>query len=68
MKPICQGCKKTPEELEEYSDIMEQGDPDDYVRKYEGTYNPVNGHFLCTSCYIKAGMPSVPYPGRWVCP
>jgi hypothetical protein len=23
----------------------------------EGTYNPINGHFLCDQCYIEAGMP-----------
>ena len=31
-----------------------------YVRRGEGTYNRDNGHFLCTPCYIKAGMPSSP--------
>lgn len=38
----------------------------DYVRLYEGTYNKDNGHFLCDTCYIKAGMPTA--PGGWVCP
>jgi hypothetical protein len=38
----------------------------DYVRLHEGTYNKDNGHFLCDSCYIMAGMPTA--PGGWVCP
>jgi hypothetical protein len=28
----------------------------EYARQ-DGTYNPVNGHFLCDSCYIASGMP-----------
>jgi hypothetical protein len=34
--------------------------PDDFVWREEGTLNRETGHFLCTSCYIKAGMPSSP--------
>jgi hypothetical protein len=34
------------------------------VREEEGTYNPANGHFLCTHCYIAAGMPSLSAPRR----
>lgn len=33
----------------------------------EGTYNKENGHFACTECYIKIGMPSAPWPG-WKAP
>jgi hypothetical protein len=40
--------------------------PDRYVQAEEGTLNPQNGHFLCTSCYIEAGMPSS--PAGWVAP
>jgi hypothetical protein len=60
--PVCIGCSKHPNELEEYVLIAkEEGmTPDDYVRDQEGTYNPENGHFLCTPCYINAGMPSSP--------
>jgi len=36
------------------------------VIREEGTYNPNNGHFLCDSCYIKAGMPTGPH--GWTCP
>jgi hypothetical protein len=68
--PICMGCKKRPEEIPEYTDreIIAGMTPDDYVQREEGTYNPENGHFLCTECYIKAGQPSRPYPRRWICP
>jgi len=40
--------------------------PEQYVLEEEGTLNPVNGHFLCTPCYIAAGMPSS--PTGWVAP
>ena len=63
------GCKKIPAELEEYflpEIIGDDMTPDEYVRAEEGTYNPDNGHFLCTPCYVAAGMPSSKY--GWVCP
>ena len=54
----CVGCGKAPAELTEYVDAAEDGEtPNEYVCREEGTYNPANGHFLCTSCYIKAGTP-----------
>jgi hypothetical protein len=67
-QPVCNGCGKTPEELEEYSAELTGSTltPTQYVRVEEGTYNPRNGHFLCTACYIKAGMPSE--AGGWVAP
>ena len=57
---ICVGCGKTPKELDEYVEFSkaEGMTPDQYVIKEEGTYNSENGHFLCTECYFKAGMPS----------
>lgn len=60
-KPICTGCNKTPGDIEEYVDMAVEykyHDVDAWVRRHEGTYNPENGHFLCTDCYVKAGMPS----------
>lgn len=68
--PFCIGCNKRPIELDEYVDAAaeESMEPDDYVRAEEGTYNPENGHFLCTGCYIKAGQPSLPYPDGWKAP
>ena len=68
--PLCIGCNKHPEDLAEYVAMgrVEDMTPDDFVREEEGTYNPKNGHFLCTTCYIKAGEPSRPYPRRWVAP
>jgi hypothetical protein len=38
-----------------------------YIRMNDGTFNKENGHFLCDSCYVKAGMPTGPY-GWWICP
>lgn len=66
--PRCVGCNKRPIEIEEYVEIaaIEDMSPDDYVRQEEGTYNRENGHFLCTDCYVNAGMPSS--PRGWTAP
>lgn len=68
MKLLCTGCNKTPDQIEEYVELaeLEGMTPDAYVRSEEGTFNPENGHFLCTSCYVHDGMPSS--PGGWVAP
>lgn len=70
---ICTGCGKEPADIDEYSTkaVREySGDnemtPDQYVWEEEGTLNRENGHFLCTNCYVKAGMPST--PRGWVTP
>lgn len=67
--PRCNGCKREPAEIAEYCDpevIEGFPDPASYVRSEEGTYNPKNGHFLCTECYIRAGQPSS--PAGWKAP
>lgn len=66
--PICIGCNKRADELEEYVEAARDEDmtPDGYVRENEGTYNRENGHFLCTPCYARAGMPAS--PKGWVAP
>lgn len=58
--PVCVGCGKIPGEIEEYKFNPEQMDPSEFVIEEEGTYNPHNGHFLCTECYVMAGCPSSP--------
>lgn len=60
IEPICVGCNKRPDELEEYIEAAAECamTPDDYVREEEGTFNKANGHFLCTPCYVAAGQPS----------
>jgi len=68
---ICIGCKKKPDEIEEYVEAAaeEEMSPDDYVVSEEGTYNSENDHlFLYTDCYIRAGEPSRPFPDKWVAP
>jgi hypothetical protein len=57
---ICAGCGLTPNELDEYKEFAEAEGmtPNEYVIEEEGTYNPENGHFLCTECYVKFGCPS----------
>ena len=66
--PICIGCDKSPEDIEEYKEIGKEAKmtPTEFVKECEGTYNAKNGHFLCTSCYFKNGMPSS--PDGWICP
>lgn len=56
----CIGCNKAPAEIDEYVEFsaMDEMSPEEFVRRQEGTYNPVNGHFVCTDCYIKMGQPS----------
>lgn len=70
IKPICVGCGKRPNEIEEYIEAAADAEvtPDEYVCEEEGTYNAANGHFACTDCYIKMGMPAKPAPDRWVAP
>lgn len=71
INPICTGCNKRPDEIEEYIEGAAELEmtTDNYVKEEEGTYNPTNGHFLCTDCYIKAGMPSNPHPQpNWTAP
>lgn len=55
----CNGCGETPEQLGEYVDAAEDEGmlPTEYVEREEGTFNPANGHFFCTMCYVQAGMP-----------
>lgn len=61
--PVCFRCRKTPSEIGEYvnnPDVLDGyfKDPDDCVRKDEGTYNPDYNTFCCTKCYVEIGQPS----------
>ena len=65
--PLCIGCGRSPREIIEYIENPDDDpDPIHYVKHNEGTYNRNNGHFACTECYIKMGMPSK--PGGWIAP
>lgn len=70
MRPLCIGCGKHADELPEYIEAAAENEmtPDNYVRTEEGTFNPENGHFLCTPCYVDAGMPTAPGPKGWRAP
>jgi predicted alternative tryptophan synthase beta-subunit len=46
--------------------ILQEVTPERYVACEEGTFNCNNGHFACTTCYVKMGMPSS--PRGWVAP
>ena len=66
--PICIGCDKHPNQIDEYVEAAAEEDmtPDDYVRAEDRTFNKRNGHFLCAECYIADGEPSL--PTGWVAP
>jgi hypothetical protein len=70
-KPECIRCGRSPDQIEEYR-VYAEGEgltPDEFVRLEEGTYNPDNGHFACTYCYIMLGSPAAaPGEGRWIAP
>ncbi len=55
----CLGCGFRPKDRKEYIVFSEDCGctPEEYVIREEGTYDPGTGTFLCTDCYIKAGMP-----------
>jgi hypothetical protein len=59
-KPFDPRCNRQPDQIEEYVLYAKEDEitADEYVISYEGTYNPENGHFACTQCYIEMGMPS----------
>jgi len=69
-QPECIECGRYPEDIIEYIDAVKGTGltPSQYVRQEEGTYNPANGHYACTSCYIKLGMPVASDGGRWKAP
>lgn len=64
--PVCAFCGKRADEISEYQigAQMEEISVEEYVREFEGTYNPVINEFACTECYIKIGMPSAPLGWR----
>ena len=64
----CIGCGKMPSQIPEYVEAAKPCNitPEQYVIEDEGTYNNENGHFACTDCYVKMGMPSSPQ--GWVAP
>ncbi|MDD9148130.1 hypothetical protein OYT88_06160 [Sporolactobacillus sp. CQH2019] len=58
----CAGCGERPEQIPEYRDRARE-EPESFnsaqevVLLDEGTFDPNTRLFLCTDCYIKAGMP-----------
>lgn len=68
MNLLCIGCGKRPDQIVEYIEAAHAAEvsPDAYVMMEEGTLNFENGHFACTGCYVKMGMPSS--PKGWVAP
>jgi len=69
LEPTCFRCKRMADAISEYVEAVRGSTmtPAEYVRREEGTYNPENGHFACTECYIAIGQPTAPWPG-WKAP
>jgi hypothetical protein len=66
----CGVCGRRPHEIGEYETIEDREpgtlspeEVDDIVRREEGTFNPFNNLFWCTSCYINLGLPLGTVPG-----
>lgn len=55
----CAECGRKPRELSEYVEMarFNNESPSQFVRREEGTYNPISGQFWCTECYIRIGQP-----------
>jgi len=55
----CFKCHREPSEIHEYLELAEDDDitPDEAAIE-DGTYNPENGLFACTECYVSIGCPS----------
>lgn len=61
-EPKCIGCRASAEQLNEYKVLgsMEGMTATEFMLENEGTYDKfVTNRFYCTSCYIKAGQPSI---------
>lgn len=65
---VCIGCGLHPDQLPEYVMFSKEYDqtPAQFVQEQEGTLNPENGHFVCTDCYMRMGMPATSM--GWVAP
>ena len=68
-EPWCPYCMRAAVDIPDTVMAAKENEYDsveDFVLAEEGTYNPLNGHFACDSCYIKIGMPVA--PSGWKCP
>lgn len=54
----CRGCGKKANELEEYKEHEAKNWTADDEARSDGSYNPKDGTFLCTPCYVRVGMPT----------
>lgn len=64
----CMRCRREPHEIPEYVEMgnVEKMTPVEFVKQEEGTYNPKDGAFACTECYLAMGAPSRRAPKRWI--
>lgn len=55
----CRHCGRKAYEIDEYiNQAAEEKTTPEAIARTDGTYNYKVNKFLCTSCYIKCGMPS----------
>lgn len=59
----CKFCGRKAEDIEEYIEgaMLEGITPEEYVEKYEFSYNSSTGIFVCTDCHIVNLKDSVRY-------
>ena len=57
----CPYCGKHPDEIWEYVEpsVNEKVSPVQYVKLNEGTYCQYTGCFVCSSCYVNIGTPTI---------
>lgn len=55
----CKVCKREPKDLGSvvYHAKVEEMEPDEFVKEFDGTYNPQTEEFFCNTCYINIGIP-----------
>jgi len=56
---VCVGCRRTPRQIPEYKGLG-YASASEACLSEEGTLDRDTGRFLCSPCYIKAGMPVGP--------
>ncbi|WP_342532667.1 hypothetical protein MHB40_14525 [Lysinibacillus sp. FSL K6-0057] len=57
----CPYCGKHPDQIEEYLEASkeENSTPIEYVKLNENTYCQYTGCFVCTTCYVNIGSPTL---------
>lgn len=64
---LCIGCAREAADIPALVELAtDEGLTPEAYAADDGTFNPINGHFLCDACYIRWGQPST--AAGWVAP